>query len=158
MTGQEEPLEETDETLIYWDMIGLGDFMFDAEKQGYDFHYDNWDSLDVFQKYIVDTKVSHTNRDELEMSRFVACYIFLGYAINEKYGSKWIMINDGTVDSGMYGIDNLVKSNPEMYLVPRDSVIMAILGRMEEGLKEHVEKFVNFDASDFDWIDKLEEG
>jgi hypothetical protein len=88
MTEQEEPLEETDETLIYWDFIGLGDFMANAEKSGYDFHYKDWDSLDVFQKYIVETKVSHTNKNELEMSRFVACYIFLGYAINHKYGSK----------------------------------------------------------------------
>jgi hypothetical protein len=58
----------------------------------------------------------------------------------------------------MYGIDNLMKNNPGMYLVPRDSVIMVILNRMEEGLKKHVENFVNFNPSDFDWLDELEEG
>ena len=136
---QEEPLEETDETLMWWDFVGLGDFMFDARKKGYELDYLDWDTLDVLGRYVVETKVSHINKDELEMSRFVACYIYLGYVLNFKYKTKWILVDDGTVDSGMFAVANLPNhKDPRLYFVPRGAIVSVILGRVPEGLKEYM--------------------
>lgn len=56
----------------------------------------------------------------------------------------------------MYGIDKLMKEDAFMYLVPRDRVATVILKRMTEGLKQNIENFVNYDSSNYAWIDELE--
>lgn len=138
MTEQEEPLEETNEALIHWYYHGLGEFMASADKLGYDLDWFEWDSLDALERYILETGVSHSSKEESEMTRFVACYTYLGFAINHKYKSKWVEIKDGSLHNGLLGIDNAVLGKPEMYIVPRVIIKSVILKRVPEGLKEFV--------------------
>jgi hypothetical protein len=138
LENQEELLEETDETLMWWDFQGLGSFMHKLRKLGYELDYLTWDTLDVLHRYIVETKVSHTSKEESEMERFVACYIYLGYVLNHKYKTKWIRVNDGTADMGMFAVANQLNKDPELYFVPRGAIVSVILGRVPEGLKEYM--------------------
>ncbi len=115
--------------------------MYDVGEQGYELDYTKWDSLDELERYVIETKVSHTAKGEAEMNRFVACYIFLGYAINFKYKTKWILVNDGSVHNGMFAIADLPKEPMGLYFVPRAKIKSVILGRVRE-LKENVRRSI----------------
>lgn len=157
MTKQAEhvPLEDEDDTLFYWYNIGFDRFIREAQAKGHSLSKEfGWDTLDELQRYVLTEQVNHRNKNEEAVWQFVACYVYLGEAINRRYRSHWILVNDGTADDGMYAVDGL-PGEAGVYLVPRGAVVGAILGR--KPIKKYVEDFVHFDPKSLAWIDELEE-
>lgn len=141
-------LEDEDETLFYWANIGFDVFIQKANEMGYPID-GSFETLDVLERYIRTEKPNQTDSSDEGMLKFVGCYMYLGLVVKRHFDAEWVLVDDGSADSGMLGLVKLMIKYPEIYWVPRNVVIAMTEGMMEEeSLYQELEAFRNYDGSE----------
>lgn len=147
MTQRErtQRINEFEETLTYWQEMGLGDFVFDAKEKGYKLSlaYSN-ENVEELYRYILEQKVNHRDKSEAKTHEFMACYYYIGEWFISNYGGIWKLSLDN-VDSVYYTqpvVIEFINYKEGIEFSPRDKVIGVILNRVKTSLKENLDYFV----------------
>ena len=87
----ENQSEETfEDVLFYYQTFGLEAFTAKAHEKGYDLDEEfTLGSLNEFERYIVQEKVTHTSKDEKKIVEFISCYYYLGEVFRTNFGGEW---------------------------------------------------------------------
>jgi hypothetical protein len=139
---KEERIADFEDTLFYWQNVGISQFLVQAASKGYTMSQSYTpEDIAEFERYVLTEKVSHTSDKEEKLEEFVACYFYLGQLFKRNYGGQWqlSLTSEQSANFNRPVIVDYQSATEGLEFNPRQRLTALILGRLKQGLKYNLD-------------------